>query len=67
MTSPLFSATIADSLPKPAWLSETSKLWLQWKAEGAELPQAKLAMGFAELLNQEALARQRYGDNAVTR
>ena len=42
MTTQLFSAAIAGSLPKPAWLSETNKLWPQWKAEGAELKQAKL-------------------------
>ncbi len=41
MNTPLFSATIAGSLPKPAWLSETNKLWPQWKAEGTELAQAK--------------------------
>ena len=40
-TRPLFSATIAGSLPKPAWLSETQKLWPQWKAGGAEPGQAK--------------------------
>ncbi|RZL52420.1 MAG: methionine synthase, partial [Variovorax sp.] len=37
MTRTLFSSTIAGSLPKPAWLSETNKLWPQWRAEGDEL------------------------------
>jgi 5-methyltetrahydropteroyltriglutamate--homocysteine methyltransferase len=37
----LFPATLAGSLPKPAWLSETQKLWPQWRAEGAELIAAK--------------------------
>jgi 5-methyltetrahydropteroyltriglutamate--homocysteine methyltransferase len=37
----LFEATIAGSLPKPGWLAETRKLWPKWKAEGAELAQAK--------------------------
>ena len=37
----MFEATIAGSLPKPAWLSETHKLWPQWRAQGAELLQAK--------------------------
>jgi 5-methyltetrahydropteroyltriglutamate--homocysteine methyltransferase len=32
---------IAGSLPKPAWLAETQKLWPQWKAQGDELLQAK--------------------------
>ena len=42
MTHPhLFPTSIAGSLPKPAWLSETNKLWPQWRAEGDELLAAK--------------------------
>jgi 5-methyltetrahydropteroyltriglutamate--homocysteine methyltransferase len=37
----MFEATIAGSLPKPSWLAETHKLWPRWKAEGAELAEAK--------------------------
>jgi 5-methyltetrahydropteroyltriglutamate--homocysteine methyltransferase len=37
----MFATSIAGSLPKPAWLSETHKLWPQWKAEGEALRQAK--------------------------
>jgi 5-methyltetrahydropteroyltriglutamate--homocysteine methyltransferase len=37
----MFETTIAGSLPKPAWLAETGKLWPQWKAQGGELEQAK--------------------------
>ena len=37
----MFQTSSAGSLPKPAWLSETEKLWPQWKAQGAELQQAK--------------------------
>jgi len=37
----MFETTIAGSLPKPAWLAETHKLWPQWKAQGAELAEAK--------------------------
>ncbi|HSO44505.1 MAG TPA: methionine synthase [Rhodoferax sp.] len=37
----MFDAVIAGSLPKPAWLAETQKLWPQWKAKGDELVQAK--------------------------
>ncbi|MGV3725201.1 methionine synthase [Hydrogenophaga sp.] len=37
----MFDTAIAGSLPKPAWLAETQKLWPQWKAQGAELLQAK--------------------------
>ncbi len=38
----LFSTSVAGSLPKPAWLAETDKLWPKWQAEGADLAQAKL-------------------------
>jgi 5-methyltetrahydropteroyltriglutamate--homocysteine methyltransferase len=38
---PHFPATLAGSLPKPAWLAEPGKLWAAWRAEGAELQAAK--------------------------
>lgn len=41
MTNALFPTSIAGSLPKPAWLSETNKLWPQWRAQGDELDAAK--------------------------
>jgi 5-methyltetrahydropteroyltriglutamate--homocysteine methyltransferase len=41
MLAPLFPTSIAGSLPKPAWLSETNVLWPQWRAEGDELATAK--------------------------
>jgi len=37
----MFESLIAGSLPKPAWLAETQKLWPQWKSQGDELLQAK--------------------------
>jgi 5-methyltetrahydropteroyltriglutamate--homocysteine methyltransferase len=37
----MFETSIAGSLPKPAWLAETHKLWPQWRAEGEALQQAK--------------------------
>ena len=37
----MFETTIAGSLPKPSWLSETQKLWPKWKSEGKELEEAK--------------------------
>ena len=37
----LFPATIAGSLPKPAWLAEPEKLWGAWRFTGAELQSAK--------------------------
>ena len=42
MTHPhLFPTSIAGSLPKPAWLSETNRLWPQWRAEDGALLDAK--------------------------
>ena len=37
----MFETSIAGSLPKPAWLAETHKLWPQWQAQGEALRQAK--------------------------
>jgi methionine synthase II (cobalamin-independent) len=37
----MFDTAIAGSLPKPAWLAETQKLWPQWRSQGSELLQAK--------------------------
>ena len=41
MSTHLFPTSIAGSLPKPAWLSETNVLWPKWRAEGDELATAK--------------------------
>src|ERR1700741_1844428 len=53
MTRPLFSATIAGSLPKPGWLAETQKLWPRWKAEGDALRQAKAEATLLRIKAQE--------------
>jgi 5-methyltetrahydropteroyltriglutamate--homocysteine methyltransferase len=37
----MFPTTTAGSLPKPAWLAETHKLWPQWRATGAALREAQ--------------------------
>jgi 5-methyltetrahydropteroyltriglutamate--homocysteine methyltransferase len=37
----MFEPTLTGSLPKPAWLAETHKLWPQWKSTGADLDAAK--------------------------
>ena len=37
----MFETTIAGSLPKPSWLAETKRLWPKWRAQGAELVEAK--------------------------
>jgi len=49
----MFETTIAGSLPKPGWLAETQKLWPAWRAEGAELEQAKRDATLLWLKEQE--------------
>ena len=67
MSTPLFSATIAGRLPKPAWLSETQKLWPQWKAEGAELAQAKQDATLLWIKAQEDAGLDVIGDGEQSR
>ena len=63
----LFSTTIAGSLPKPGWLSETNKLWPQWKAEGAELAQAKADATLLWIKAQEDAGLDVIGDGEQSR
>jgi 5-methyltetrahydropteroyltriglutamate--homocysteine methyltransferase len=49
----MFRTTIAGSLPKPAWLAETNKLWPAWRAQGEELAQAKRDATLLWLKEQE--------------
>ena len=63
----LFSSTIAGSLPKPAWLSETNKLWPQWKAEGADLTQAKADATLLWIKAQEDAGLDVIGDGEQSR
>lgn len=37
----MFETTITGSLPKPAWLAESNRLWAPWRLAGAELEGAK--------------------------
>lgn len=67
MTRPLFSSTIAGSLPKPAWLAETNKLWPQWKSEGAELAQAKADATLLWIKAQEDAGLDVIGDGEQSR
>ena len=67
MTTPLFSATLAGSLPKPAWLSETQKLWPQWKAEGKDLAQAKADATLLWIKAQEDAGLDVIGDGEQSR
>jgi 5-methyltetrahydropteroyltriglutamate--homocysteine methyltransferase len=49
----LFPTTVAGSLPKPAWLSETDKLWPAWRLKGADLESGKLDATLLALKMQE--------------
>jgi 5-methyltetrahydropteroyltriglutamate--homocysteine methyltransferase len=63
----LFPTAIAGSLPKPAWLSETHKLWPQWRAEGQELAQAKLDATLLWIKAQEDAGLDVIGDGEQSR
>jgi len=63
----MFDTTVAGSLPKPAWLAETQKLWPQWKAEGAELAQAKLDATLLWIKTQEDAGLSVIGDGEQSR
>ena len=59
----MFPTAIAGSLPKPAWLAETQKLWPQWKAEGAALIEAKSDATLLWVKTQEDLGLDVIGEN----
>ena len=63
----MFDTTIAGSLPKPAWLAETQKLWPQWKAEGSELAQAKKDATLLWIKQQEDAGLDVIGDGEQSR
>ena len=63
----MFPTSIAGSLPKPAWLAETQKLWPQWKAEGAELQQAKADATLLWIKAQEDAGLDIVGDGEQAR
>ena len=63
----MFETVIAGSLPKPSWLSETQKLWPQWKAEGEELAQAKVDATLLWIKAQEDAGLDIIGDGEQSR
>ena len=63
----MFDTTIAGSLPKPAWLAETGKLWPQWQASGADLQQAKLDATLLWIKAQEDAGLDVIGDGEMSR
>jgi 5-methyltetrahydropteroyltriglutamate--homocysteine methyltransferase len=63
----MFPTSIAGSLPKPAWLAETRKLWPQWKAQGEELRQAKADATLLWIKAQEDAGLDIIGDGEQSR
>ena len=63
----MFETTIAGSLPKPSWLSETQKLWPQWKCQGDELRQAKADATLLWIKAQEDAGLDIVGDGEQSR
>jgi 5-methyltetrahydropteroyltriglutamate--homocysteine methyltransferase len=63
----MFPTTIAGSLPKPAWLAETNKLWPQWKASGDALAEAKRDATLLWLKWQEDAGIDIVGDGEQSR
>ncbi len=63
----MFETAIAGSLPKPSWLSETEKLWPQWKLVGPELQQAKADATLLWIKAQEDAGLDIVGDGEQSR
>ncbi|WP_088278395.1 methionine synthase [Ideonella sp. A 288] len=63
----MFDTAIAGSLPKPAWLAETGKLWPTWRAQGDELRQAKLDATLLWIKAQEDAGLDVIGDGEMSR
>ena len=63
----MFETAMAGSLPKPAWLAETQKLWPQWKADGDELRQAKADATLLWIKTQEDAGLDVVGDGEQSR
>ena len=63
----MFETAIAGSLPKPAWLAETEKLWPQWRSSGPELDAAKADATLLWLKLQEDAGLDVVGDGEQAR
>jgi len=63
----MFESVIAGSLPKPAWLAETQKLWPQWHSAGPELQQAKMDATLLWVKLQEDAGLDIIGDGEQAR
>ena len=63
----MFETAIAGSLPKPGWLSETQKLWPQWRQQGDDLVQAKRDATLLWIKQQEDAGLDILGDGEQAR
>ncbi len=63
----MFQTAIAGSLPKPAWLAETGKLWPRWLSEGDALAAAKLDATLLWIKEQEDAGITVIGDGEQSR
>jgi 5-methyltetrahydropteroyltriglutamate--homocysteine methyltransferase len=63
----MFPTAIAGSLPKPAWLAETHKLWPQWKEQGDALRRAKADATLLWIKVQEDAGLDIVGDGEQSR
>jgi 5-methyltetrahydropteroyltriglutamate--homocysteine methyltransferase len=63
----MFRTAIAGSLPKPAWLAETDKLWPQWRESGAALDAAKRDATLLWIKGQEDAGLSTIGDGEQAR
>jgi 5-methyltetrahydropteroyltriglutamate--homocysteine methyltransferase len=63
----MFEATIAGSLPKPAWLAEPNKLWAPWAQSGQALADAKRDATELALKLQEDAGIDIVGDGEQSR
>jgi 5-methyltetrahydropteroyltriglutamate--homocysteine methyltransferase len=63
----MFETAIAGSLPKPAWLAETGKLWPKWLPAGEDLARAKLDATLLWIKLQEDAGLSVIGDGEMSR
>ena len=63
----MFRTAIAGSLPKPAWLAETQKLWPEWKQSGDALLRAKADATLLWVKLQEDAGMEVIGDGEQAR
>ena len=63
----MFETSIAGSLPKPAWLAETNRLWPRWQQEGEALAQAKRDATLLWIKVQEDAGLDIIGDGEQSR